>query len=329
MREWMTGRMLAWPISATCLNLLGADYTVFDIGQFAPSWSEATGINSTGSVVGNFFQTQNGVTLNHAFLFDGAFHDLGALGGNNTYATGIDDAGRVFGYYQDASYGQHRFVYDGTFHAVANPAPISSPNGTIHAIQGNGTAPFLTYADGTTSVVGSLPGSTSGYVYGINNSGTAIGYGSFPSGWPPDSFQAFAYTRSSGVYSLGTVPGGSGSIALGINNGGTIVGFVFVWPPNPRNPNDIDRHGFVAHGSTMRDLNSLIPSDTGWMLSDMNGINDHGLIVGEGSLNGSLQRAIILVPSVIPELGETSLWAAVALGFVGILRRIKSRVWRF
>ncbi len=36
----------------------------------------------------------------------------------------------------------------------------------------------------------------------------------------------------------------------------------------------------------MHDLNSCIPSDSGWLLVQASGINDAGQIVGHGILNG-------------------------------------------
>ena len=46
----------------------------------------------------------------------------------------------------------------------------------------------------------------------------------------------------------------------------------------------------------MRDLNDLIPSNSGWLLGDPFAINDSGQIVGLGFLNGDEQRAFLLTP---------------------------------
>jgi hypothetical protein len=45
----------------------------------------------------------------------------------------------------------------------------------------------------------------------------------------------------------------------------------------------------------MRDLNALIPRNSGWMLARAHGINDRGQIVGEGLLNGGA-AAFLLIP---------------------------------
>ena len=50
----------------------------------------------------------------------------------------------------------------------------------------------------------------------------------------------------------------------------------------------------------MIDLNSLLPVNSGWILSTANGINDNGWITGQGSING-LAHAYILRPNAVPE----------------------------
>lgn len=46
----------------------------------------------------------------------------------------------------------------------------------------------------------------------------------------------------------------------------------------------------------MRDLNKLIPANSGWEINTARGINNRGQIVGEGKLNGQ-QRAYLLTPT--------------------------------
>lgn len=45
----------------------------------------------------------------------------------------------------------------------------------------------------------------------------------------------------------------------------------------------------------MRNLNRLIPANSGWQLTVARAINDAGQIVGDGILNGQ-QRAFLLTP---------------------------------
>ena len=52
----------------------------------------------------------------------------------------------------------------------------------------------------------------------------------------------------------------------------------------------------VTHANNMRDLNGLIPSGSGWVLTEARDINDSGRIVGTGWRNGE-QRGFLLTPS--------------------------------
>jgi len=64
------------------------------------------------------------------------------------------------------------------------------------------------------------------------------------------------------------------SSAFGINGAGQVVGY-----------SDTDsgaRHAFLYQDGQMTDLNTLIPPDSGWRLSEAQDINDKGRIVGTG-----------------------------------------------
>ena len=52
-----------------------------------------------------------------------------------------------------------------------------------------------------------------------------------------------------------------------------------------------------------RDLNGLIPADSGWTLENALDINDRGQIVGMGQLGGE-QHAFLLTPRSMPEAQE-------------------------
>ena len=60
--------------------------------------------------------------------------------------------------------------------------------------------------------------------------------------------------------------------------------------PNPVS-DPFTRHAVLWKDGRMVDLNSLIDPSSGWVLSEANGINDLGQIVGGGSLG-----AFILTP---------------------------------
>src|SRR5262249_58604334 len=82
------------------------------------------------------------------------------------------------------------------------------------------------------------------------------------------------------------------SEALALNStASVVVGRATV----PSNTGYVLYHGFVWSGGVMRDLNGLIASDSGWVLNEATGVNDGGVIVGNGTFGGQT-RAFRLAP---------------------------------
>ena len=55
-------------------------------------------------------------------------------------------------------------------------------------------------------------------------------------------------------------------------------------------------HPFLYSDGVMRDLNSLIPADSGWELANVEDINDNGYIVGKGIRSDGREHAVLLTP---------------------------------
>jgi probable HAF family extracellular repeat protein len=108
----------------------------------------------------------------------------------------------------------------------------------------------------------------------INSAGVIVGYSSSTAG----PLHAARWRSDTVVDDLGTL-GGPTSSALGINAAGDIVGRADVGPGQP--------HAFVFKDDQMVDLNTMIDDTSGWVLQAAYGINDNGVIVGEGLLNGT------------------------------------------
>jgi hypothetical protein len=80
-----------------------------------------------------------------------------------------------------------------------------------------------------------------------------------------------------------------------------------------------DLHAFLFDGTTLIDLNSAIPSGTGWVLREARGISDKGCITGSGALNGQPYRGFVVKPSAQGNLGQAIVAAVVQIlaGIVG------------
>jgi probable HAF family extracellular repeat protein len=84
---------------------------------------------------------------------------------------------------------------------------------------------------------------------------------------------------------LGTLTGDDGSSAAAINFYGHIVGM--------STSNSGSRAFLWNARKGMRDLNTLIPSNSGWTLWDASGINVFGSIVGTGMINGQFHAFML------------------------------------
>jgi probable HAF family extracellular repeat protein len=87
-----------------CFIVLGrsalaqSNYTVTDLGTLGGSYSQSTGINASGQVVGDSI-TASGAS--HAFIISSPYSvmtDLGTLGGTKSYGSRINASGQVTGW---------------------------------------------------------------------------------------------------------------------------------------------------------------------------------------------------------------------------------------
>ena len=83
-------------------------------------------------------------------------------------------------------------------------------------------------------------------------------------------------------------PYNSASYPTGINNADEVVGESVT--------SDSFEHPFLYSDGVMRDLNSLIPKDSGWELINVSDINDNGYIVGNGINSDGREHAFLLIP---------------------------------
>jgi probable HAF family extracellular repeat protein len=118
----------------------------------------------------------------------------------------------------------------------------------------------------------------------INAAGIIVGYSSSTAG----PLHAARWRSDTVVDDLGTL-GGPTSTALGINAAGDIVGRADVGPYQP--------HAFLFKDDQMIDLNTLIDEHSDWLLQAAYGINDNGVVVGEGLFQGAPRAFRLTLPS--------------------------------
>jgi probable HAF family extracellular repeat protein len=279
------------------------------------TYGEALAINNAGQVVGDQFVG----SADDALLYTPGvgFTDLGPLGtGSDSQAYAINSLGQIAG----------------TSYALHPPGP----NGFLYT-PGSGVVNL-----------GNLGGtSPNGYplsdAYGINDSGTVVGVTTTPGG-----DEGFVY--SGGVMT----PLGAGTWARAINTAGQIAGqsgnsaaifygssttdlafpsdacsSPYGWANALNNVGEAvgasctgasdNESAVLYYNGTAIDLNTLLPTDSGWQLTVAIGINDSGQIVGFGLDPAGDQEAFLLDTSMQSSgTPEPSTWALVALGALAL-----------
>lgn len=105
--------------------------------------------------------------------------------------------------------------------------------------------------------------------------------------------------------SMGTL-GGSTSTGVGVNSAGQVVGYSSLA--------DGTRHAFLYAAGKMLDLNTLVPADTGYTLTQPLAIADNGTISTLAFRNG-IQHAVLLTPVALggpAPVPEPASWMVVA-----------------
>jgi probable HAF family extracellular repeat protein len=293
-------------ISATADGLTRAFlYTggsLVDLGTLGGDESFAYRINDNGIIVGRaqdlsgrfhaFVTTINGGAVELTALDARADGDFGA-------ALGVNAAGDVTGYYTTS--GHHMSVRNRVFSyrdfRVGDVGAFGGEDGVVVAVNNRGnlagyfsSEPHADYAQhrsflfsgGKLVPIGSLGGQLT-TARDLNNRDEVVGDGDAGQG----EHHAFLFTGGR-LHDLGTLAGGQQSAAYAINERGDIVGF--------SEGSDASARAMIVTAGVMHDLNGLIPSESGWILTEARDIDDTGRIVGTGWLNGE-QRGFLLTPT--------------------------------
>jgi probable HAF family extracellular repeat protein len=333
--------------------------TIMQIGDLGGASSTAYRISDSGVIVG-YAQVPNGDT--HSFSTTLSTTSGGTVtdwngSASESQAYGVNSAGQITG----TSYidGQaHGTIWSaGGITDLGDGSYATAINNSGEAAGGNGQS--FVENKGVITELGTLAGGNWSSAYGINAQGTVVGYGNVGGG----AFEAFVWNAGSGLTALGTLGGsssyataindlgqivghstiadgydnafvdsngvlrdlgtlgGGNSYAYDINNAGVIVGYSFL-------AGNSVTHAFADVNGQMIDLNSLLPTNSGWVLNTAYGINDQGDIVGTGTHNGQ-QEAFLLDPpqfgaSSVPEPATAGLFVAGLIALLAHRFRVRS-----
>ncbi len=183
------------------------------------------------------------------------------------------------------------FAHDGSnFVSSALGTSANDINNSGIIVGHSGGAAFITDMNALSpQPIGHLGGGNSDAL-GVNDLDEVVGSSTIGSG----DTHAFYYDGNS-MLDLGTL-GGNASWANEINIHSQIVGQARF---------DIaltDTRAFIWQNNTMTDLNTVIDPSSGWNLETASSINDHGQIIGIGTLNGNSGQAFLLTPIPEPNL---------------------------
>jgi probable HAF family extracellular repeat protein len=146
----------------------------------------ASGINSSGQIVGSYDANSGGSNPQGYLYSGGTFTTIDVPGALETVLNGINDSGTIVGWYVDEN-------------------------------SNSGSAQGLTYSGGTFTTL-NFPEAVSTYTWGINNAGQIVGF------YLDSSNVSHAFVYSGGVFAELVGMGCKNSQAYGINNHGSIVG---------------------------------------------------------------------------------------------------------
>jgi probable HAF family extracellular repeat protein len=332
------GPSIAWAISnGSGQPVVGETDTNNNLNHKACTFTTGMLATNTGSGPGGFFTPQAAYRISTTNLiycgsgqsasistrafrnYGGTTTELGTINPflQNSEARGVNNNGTIVGTcwamnYYPGSGGGNSYAFSWT---PTNPGTPTSTAGTLafiplHAAydindsnlvvgQLNGLPYQLNLNTSALASMGSLGGSLAGAALSNNNAGAAVGYSPATSGFR----HAFRWTSGGGMQDihpavLASPPVGE-SFAYDVNASGLVVGTFYAANTGANG------HAFIYNPASglWRDLNTWLPSGSGWVLEVAYGISDNTCVVGRGKHNGQTEGfKMCVIPPALPPL---------------------------
>ena len=272
-----------------------------NLGTLVPGdVSVATAINGLAEAAGYEPELFSSPSVDHAWIYsNGKLFDLHspALFPQGTQAAGINDSGVVVGQGWLTSSSFHAFVYAsgqmvdlGPPGAYQASAVAINDNGQILGnayFTGGGGGTFI-YAGGKFTYLTPPPGATAGG-FALNRLGQVAGALYTSTGPHAAEFSNGKWTDLGGVT-------GAALHGTGINTAGQVIATAF-YPVQSYHPFRPGKHvAYLIGANGPVNLNTLIPANSGYTLTDAISINDNGQILCNAATPVSAKHAVLLTP---------------------------------
>ncbi len=245
---------------------------------------------------------------------NGVMTALPTFGGYDGFATGIDNRGDVVGWAETTTVDStcvapqvlqfEAALWNKDNRIEELPPYAGDPDGAATAINSAGQAVgisgqcgtavggasaehMLLWQNGTVTSLPTLGGQYWNTPMDINDRGDVTGFSDHAGdSVASPNFTTFLWTKSGGTQDLGMLPNDSVSEGLGLNDSDQIVGVSYP-----------SGHGFVWQNGMMTDLNSLLPPNSGYTITDAQDINNQGDITGSAQDNATgTTYAFVAIP---------------------------------
>jgi DNA-binding beta-propeller fold protein YncE/uncharacterized membrane protein len=249
------------------------------------------------------------------------FTSIDYPGGTLTTARGINDQGEIVGAYRIVPPRHALLIRAGKFTPLARKSVLATNYSEAFKINGRGdvvgqyvgddgfTHGFLLHKGVVTTM--DFPGASDTYAFGINKSGTIVGYWDLLD--PTGAVIAYhGFIWKNGSFKEMNFPGAADTFISGINARGDLVG---VWDAGVTSPIG---HGFVCSKGY---CSSFDVPFAGATLTQGDDINAHGQIVGAwldatGAIHAFLKAGTSFTSFDFPGATQTLAWGINAAGLI-------------